>query len=360
MRQVAVIGFLLILNITFSQAVFLKKPVTQHFTVFSQLEKIENHSFGKRILDTVALQITNRVPLGEVAKVIAEINSDIQSQQQSADSLQAERSQECESEQDRLNSIITDNNAIKTDALENVAILEVEINQLSANIGNKNSQLTLLSDRVSSIQDARSRDNEAFEKRSQETEQVIEALNLIIEKVGSISPETSEQEVFLQLAKIGKSNPILSLVSIASTFSQDSLDNVINKLSQLRESLSASLVEDGEAENRAITEFNKLMSELHSTINSLNLLISSLNNELSQKQASHAFHTSRLNNAEETISSSQELLQRKVTQCNDWSSQYQLDTQARNEQIDIIEEVQSIVATKLETMKDYLKERAEQ
>ncbi|EAR83960.2 trichocyst matrix protein, putative (macronuclear) [Tetrahymena thermophila SB210] len=360
MKQVAIIGFLLILNITFSQAVFLKRPVTQHFTVFSQLEKIENHSFGKRILDTVALQITNRVPLGEVAKVISEINSDIQSQQQTADSLQAERSRECESEQDRLNSIITDNNAIKTDALENIAILEVEISQLSANIGNKNQQLTLLSDRVSSIQDARSRDNEDFERRSQETEQVIEALNLIIEKVGSISPETSEQEVFLQLAKIGKSNPILSLVSIASTFSQDSLDNVINKLSQLRESLSASLVEDGEAENRAIKEFNKLVSELHSTINSLNLLISSLNNELSQKQASHAFHTSRLNNAEEAISSSQELLKRKVSQCNDWSTQYQSDTQARNEQIDIIEEVQSIVATKLETMKDYLKERAEQ
>lgn len=47
-----------------------------------------------------------------------------------------------------------------------------------------------------------------------------------------------------ELNKLGASNPIMALVQVASTFSQESLDNVVTKMSDLRVSIEASIVDD--------------------------------------------------------------------------------------------------------------------
>jgi len=86
MRKVAIVAFLL-LNIALSSAVFLKKPTQASFNVFSQLKKVEQSSFGKKILDTVALQLKNKSPLQDIAKLLAEIRTDLVVQQKEADSL---------------------------------------------------------------------------------------------------------------------------------------------------------------------------------------------------------------------------------------------------------------------------------
>jgi len=44
-----------------------------------------------------------------------------------------------------------------------------------------------------------------------------------------------------ELNKLGASNPIMALVQVASTFSQDSLDNVVKKMEDLRASIEASI-----------------------------------------------------------------------------------------------------------------------
>jgi hypothetical protein len=49
------IASLLVINIAFSSAVFLKKPTSGKFTTMNQLREINDSEFGKRILDTIAL-----------------------------------------------------------------------------------------------------------------------------------------------------------------------------------------------------------------------------------------------------------------------------------------------------------------
>jgi hypothetical protein len=68
---------LIVLNLAFSNAVFLKKPSKATFTVFNQLKAVEEVGFGKKILDTIALQLKNKSPLGDIAKMLAEIRSDL-------------------------------------------------------------------------------------------------------------------------------------------------------------------------------------------------------------------------------------------------------------------------------------------
>jgi len=61
-----------------------------------------------------------------------------------------------------------------------------------------------------------------------------------LQALGSVSPGMA----LVQLAKIGKSNPIAALMEVASTIDGDRLAKVVDKMTELLESMQASLVED--------------------------------------------------------------------------------------------------------------------
>lgn len=52
---------------------------------------------------------------------------------------------------------------------------------------------------------------------------VVEALDVIASKLGAIQPESDAEAVLAELHRIGGENPILALVSLASTFSAEKL-----------------------------------------------------------------------------------------------------------------------------------------
>jgi hypothetical protein len=41
------------------------------------LKSVENSNFGKKILDTIALQVKNKSPLGDIARLLAEIRTNL-------------------------------------------------------------------------------------------------------------------------------------------------------------------------------------------------------------------------------------------------------------------------------------------
>jgi hypothetical protein len=51
------------------------------------LKYVEGNNFGKKILDTIALQMKNKSPLGDIARLLAEIRQDLATQQAEADQL---------------------------------------------------------------------------------------------------------------------------------------------------------------------------------------------------------------------------------------------------------------------------------
>jgi len=94
---------------------------------------------------------------------------------------------------------------------------------------------------------------------------VIEALNLIIDKLKTIEPTNDNRTVLAQLSKTGSSNPIAALAQIASTFSAEALNKVITKIEDLRTSLSESLKSDAEDEAEAEAQFRHLIAEIQNT-----------------------------------------------------------------------------------------------
>lgn len=137
---------------------------------------------------------------------------------------------------------------------------------MNGEIANKVTQLEILDNREVALEEARKKDEEEFAARQQNAVDVMGALELIIEKLGAIKANTNDETlVMAELNKLGSSNPIMALVQVASTFSQDSLDNVINKMEELRVSIDASIVDDQKNEAEAESEYKALGAELEKT-----------------------------------------------------------------------------------------------
>jgi len=66
--------------------------------------------------------------------------------------------------------------------------------------------------------------------------------------LSAIQPEADAEAVLAELTRIGGENPILALVSLASTFSAEKLQSVQDKIAELRASLEQSIIDDQEEE----------------------------------------------------------------------------------------------------------------
>ena len=182
----SIIVALLIINIAFSSAALLKKPSKVTFNVYSQLKQLQEEKFGKKILDTIALQIQNKSPLGDIAKMLAEIRQDLVIQQQEADRIHSEQEAECTNEINEYKRRIDVATATIATAEGEIATLKAEIAQLEGEIRNKGMQLDILNQREIDLRDARARDADDFAKRQAQSTEVVGALELIIEKFSTI------------------------------------------------------------------------------------------------------------------------------------------------------------------------------
>ena len=59
---------------------------------------MENSEFGKKILDTIALQVKNNSPLSDIARMLAEIRQDLTLQNHEADNLHAAQVVQCDTQ----------------------------------------------------------------------------------------------------------------------------------------------------------------------------------------------------------------------------------------------------------------------
>lgn len=121
--------------------------------------------FGKKILDTIALQLKNKSPLGDIAKMLAEIRQDLVIQEQEADMVHEAQVAECDQEITEYNRRIDVASAIIETAEGEIATLKQEINGAEGDIRNKAMQLDILNQREIDLKDSRARDADEFVRR---------------------------------------------------------------------------------------------------------------------------------------------------------------------------------------------------
>lgn len=145
--------------------------------------------------------------------------------------------------------------------------------------------MVVVNDHLKLVKKDRKADKAAYANRVRNTEQTIEALDMILPKLASIGSQ-SNAEVLVQLSKIGKSNPIAAFMQVASSIDKNKLGTVVEKMTELRNSLQASLEEDANSEANAKKSFKKLIADLESTYAGLGRSLAAAQSNLKQAKQS--------------------------------------------------------------------------
>lgn len=349
---------LIFLGLVLANAVYVKKSASDpNQAVFNQLAELEDKQIGRKLLDTIALQLKNQSPLGDIAKMLQNLRESLIMQQQDADLQHAADEAECEAEILGYNRRIDFASNEITDSTNEINSLNNQIANLESVIENANTQLDILNEQEQVLRDTRAADHAAFEERQQSTPKVIDALDVIASKLGAIQPESDADAVLAELRRIGSENPILALVQLASTFSAEKLQSVQDKIAELRGSLEQSIIDDQEEETQSQIDFQALILQFSEQREALSAERSDAQRKLETTQNQLASQKKRREDANRELLAATNGKTQKEAQCEGWRTAYADGTEQRAEEITIIRLIENILATKLEGARSYLQVR---
>jgi len=365
MNKSTLIAIFVLLNIAFaSNHGFMNKRATishsSEPTALAQLEEISNNDFGRKILDTIALQVKNRSPIGDIARMLAEIRQDlILQEEEEADTLHAAQEVECEEEITEFGRRIDAAQVARDDAQTEIQLLQGEIAVLQNDIASKAQQLQIIDARDLALREQREQDAFNFAARQAALQEVLDAIDLILEKLGGMSPDSSNEAVLAQLNKLGRSNPIMALAQLASNFNAESFRKIIEKLEALRDSLESTYSENESEEERSIQEFEQTVGELAVTRKNIATAKAESEGQLAQNEGALALQENILDEAVEELASSLAGKANKEEVCAEWAATWARNKEVRTNELNLIGQVQNIIATKFDTAESFLQKRIE-
>merc|ERR1712183_1159957 len=175
----------------------------------------------------------------------------------------------------------------------------------------------------------------------------------IIPRLKAITPHTAA-ETFMELAKLGPANPIQALVEVASSLNGEALNRCITLLEELQVDFAEFLEDDVEAEIQAQVNFDTLMAEISALRKATQEKLQADQNELEEVQAALKNQKRRLRENTQELENADKGLEAKTTECNLYDDSYQRDTASRQGELDILEQVAQIVASRLSGLNDYV------
>lgn len=273
--------------------------------------------------------MSNKAPLQDVAKLLNDLKTNLFEQQTESDNLHNAQEVECETEIANYNARIEHANTEIQEAIANIGTLNVQITQLKGAIANAELQLDILSKREVSLNADYEADVAAHNLRVQDHTQVLEALDIIIPKLESIHGQALGEEVMVQLSKLGKSNPIAALVSIASSLDPAALANVVNKLKEIRTSLANSLESDKQHQVDTENNYKALLHEISTVRDGQKERLANDREALAEAENKLTQETNRRSSNEEELALATNGKDSKTKTCAGWRERYEADKTQR-------------------------------
>lgn len=311
------------------------------------LEKLEfNSHFGKTLITAVQLKLKTG-SIDDVYSLLDDLLTSIQDQQTDAD-------QDYQANNAEWNNQIADLN-------ESIDGLNTDLNTQNADLADYQQQQldnqatyaslvqtgTQLDDQLDALNDWWNGLQDAYNARQAERQSVLDALDTIISKL----TEAYNAGSFIQLKDMISSlkavktqkNPILSLVQLTMSFNPATVQNVIEKLTDIRDSVSTGASQDSEYFEYSKTLYTVQESALEEQIqdntdsqNSEVLILAGLTNSISETQDQIASDQASLEN-------DQNLLDSTSAAQVAFNTAYDEDTNIRTEEVGVIQHVQEIL-----------------
>jgi chromosome segregation ATPase len=353
---IVALGLMLLVSNTFAESIFAATNSKQ-MGIFAELEEIDSMDFGKKLLDTITLQLNNKSPLGDISKLLADIRGELLKQQDKADAQEARAEHACKKGIRKYNKRIDHDTNEINEAIVAIANYRRQIASLKAQKETFESQLKILANRETQFRAARKKDEEDFAGRLAQQRAVVAALNQITPELENLKPHGNVQAALVELAKIGKSNPIGALLQVAMTLDPGALQRVIQHLNKLKESVAASIQDDIKAEEDAKRNYGKMLAEFNDQRTNINNALTQTKQELETAKNNLQNQERRLANNQKDLEIAQKGKKQLIQQCDERKARYNAEKASRSKEIKVVEKILHIIASRLDTMQGYIKNR---
>jgi hypothetical protein len=230
-----------------------------------------------------------------------------------------------------------------------------ELSALAETIKSLEKQLDLLNGKEEEIRAAREADEIAYNRRKYNSQRVLNALNLVLEKLtaavfreqnsqGAVLLETERDEMVTQIRKeLGHSHPIAVLVAMTAKFDVPTVQRIIEKLENIREGVIASMTDDDAHEVEAVASFNAVIKEINEVREKLSNDYNTAKQSFNRKTNEKIIAERTRDQLEIEIPLTQRILEETRNQKELYHADYTSRTMKRGKEIEIVQAAYNLV-----------------
>lgn len=310
---------------------------------------IDSTDYGKRLLDTIQIELQSQGNVDNILKILNELKDDLINQQNIANGLHDEKVQECtvtiEDYTQTINSL-----ALRIEELEkSIPEISSKLDIVKSKLSTKEKEISELNEELESYDSDYKQDKEDYEKRVKDHRDALQAVDAALEyleglkgsQAGEGRPETSEKIAGEEAAEAYNSANLIQLGADQAT-----IDKLISKLTSIKGNLSASIDDENTRHEQAESDYNTTRGKIVVTLSDLT---SAKDNLIIEKGALET----ELNIAEQELASkkiqksqTEDLKAKKEKECEDAEITYNNNKKKRSEEVSTVDAIVEILKNK--------------
>jgi chromosome segregation ATPase len=337
----------------------------------TSIADIEKNTFGKNLLDTVYLEMTTGGNVDNILTLLQEVEDQIISEQNAHNERHASFQQSCAEDQAHYQDEINRASADASDAQGRLDVARPERDSVASQLETARRSLADTENNLAAATNLIEAQRAEFHEHESE---LVAALDIFAQAENYI--RTSFQRgAFLQTnsasglastlknaklnAKYAPIARILAQAASSAHLTQDAVDNILSLIKRLSENAQQVLFTERQIMQQRNEAFDIYSAELEGLISGYKQQIAELSTQLSILEARIAEAESDLADAERRFESYTRKLAERIEECDAESRQYEEATKERNEEINIINQVEELISSKVSGFTEYITQSRE-
>jgi hypothetical protein len=322
------------------------------------LVQIDNTPYGKRLLDTIELQMQSKASVDRILELLKELKDELNAEQARDDAVHEEQELECSIEIGGYNAEIDRLQGEIAAAQAYLGELRPKLDTVNAHLVKKVNEINALSVRLADYEAAHKQDEEDYQRRIEDHQEAAVALAEVLANIRSlVGSEAGAGKHETSVAIDAENKAYGSLIQLAAD--QETVAKLVANLEQIQANLESSIVNENAAHDQAVADFKDLKSRYLQTLSDLEAAKDELVKSKKYLEGEISVTEEELARDQDALKNNQNLKATKEQQCEQWRQTYFANTKKRNEEISVIDQLVDLLKKQLGGMSDYLTKRVQ-
>lgn len=319
---------------------------------------IDNTPYGKRLLDTIQLQMQSKASVDRILNLLEELKADLRAQQTQDDGIHRDQEAECSSEIAGYDAEIARLEGEINAANAYLSELRPKLETVNGQLYRKLNEISSLTARLADYEAAHKQDEEDYQRRVQDHQEALRAVGEALAYVKSLVGSEAGKGKHETSAAIDAENKAYgSLIQLAAD--QETVAKLVTNLEEIEANLESSIVNEEAAHEQAVVDYNELKARYVQTLADLESAKNELVRSKEYLEGEIRATEEELARDENALRNNQELKAAKEQQCEQWRQTYFNNTKKRNEELSVVDQVVELLERQLSGMSDYLTKRVQ-